>query len=113
MGSGNESANTPGTGHFILLHESDNILVCSRSAVAGQKVEVDGANHWLSTDIVLGHKIARIPLKKGDKVLRYGIPIGSMSADASAAEHIHSHNMQSDYIPAHGRGAVHEKKDRS
>lgn len=109
-----EPAKRPGeAAQFVLLHDSDNILVCARSAVAGTAVVIDGKTHMLPTDIELGHKIARRPLVAGDKVLRYGIAIGSMTANAAAAEHVHSHNLKSDYIPAHGRDAVRIREIRS
>jgi hypothetical protein len=61
----------------------------------------------------LGHKIARIGMRAGDKVLRYGVPIGSMIASAEPGDHVHSHNLKSDYIPAHARGARHSPEIRS
>ena len=94
-----------GSGAFVLLHDRDNVLVCSQSAQSGSVVEIDGIDVTLFQNIPLGHKIAREPLRKGEKVLRYGMAIGSMSADAALAEHVHNHNLQSDYIPAHGRGS--------
>lgn len=109
-----ESASDWGaTGQFVLLHEKDNILVCARSAPVGAPVEIDGTTYLLQADIALGHKIARSALKEGDKVLRYGIPIGSMTRPVKPAEHVHSHNLKSDYIPAHGRDAVHIQEIRS
>lgn len=91
---------------FVLLCPGDNILVCTRSARAGDMVEIDGRIHRLSVDIMLGHKIARVALRPGEKVLRYGMPIGSMTAAAWPADHVHRHNLASDYIPSHGRDAI-------
>lgn len=101
------------SGAFVLLHERDNILVCSQSAPAGSVTEIDGHPIMLAEDIPLGHKIARKPIARGEKVLRYGIAIGSMSADVAAGAHVHSHNLQSDYIPAHGRNASRIQEIRS
>lgn len=98
---------------FIALHEDDSILVCTRTSRAGSTVVINGTAHVLKGDILLGHKIARIALCAGDPVLRYGIKIGSMTASAKPGEHIHSHNLKSDYIPAHGRGAVRIGESRS
>lgn len=92
-------------GHFILLHETDNILVCARTARVGTTITIDGAEYLLAVDVPLGHKIARSSLARGDKVLRYGIAIGSMTQAARPGDHVHSHNLASDYIPAHGREA--------
>lgn len=92
---------------FILLHPDDNILVCRRSVAEGSTVVLDDEQVILSTSIELGHKIARHDLKAGERVLRYGFPIGSMKTAACKGEHVHGHNLSSDYIPSHGRDAVH------
>jgi len=98
---------------FLLLHPADNILVCIRSATAGQSVLIDGQVVVLAGAIELGHKVARTNLKVGDKVLRYGAPIGTMTAAAAIGQHVHSHNLVSDYIPAHGRDAAQSEEPRS
>lgn len=100
-------------GEFILLHENDSILVCTTTAFAGSTITINGNEYVVSSDILLGHKIARICLSVGDPVLRYGVKIGSMIASARPGDHIHSHNLKSDYIPAHGRDAVRIREIRS
>lgn len=92
---------------FILLHNDDNVLVCRVRAEAGETVVIDGATLPLPVTVEVGHKIARSDLKTGDKIFKYGAPIGSMTADAKAGDHIHMHNMQSDYIKTHTREATH------
>jgi len=91
---------------FILLHGNDNVLVCRAPAAAGQTVRIDGMPVVLASAIEVGHKIARRDLKPGDKILKYGAPIGSMTQAAKTGDHIHMHNMQSDYIKSHTRDAV-------
>ncbi len=88
---------------FILLHPDDNVLVCGAHAFTDDTVTIDGTVVRLSQDIDVGHKIARRDLVLGDKVVKYGAPIGSMTADAVRGSHIHMHNMQSDYIKSHTR----------
>ena len=88
---------------FLLLHPNDNVLVCRAHAFAGQGITIDGETVTLPSDVEVGHKIARRPLRAGDKVIKYGAPIGSMTADVATAAHIHMHNMQSDYIASHTR----------
>lgn len=101
------------SGQFILLHEKDNILVCARAGPAGTVVCIDNMEFVLAREIQLGHKIARVALVEGDKIFRCGIAIGSMTAPAQPGDHIHSHNLKSDYIPAHGRVAVRIREIRS
>lgn len=91
---------------FLLLHPKDNVLVCTLSAAAGDRAVLDGIEYLLSSDIALGHKIARFELKTGDKVYRYGVSIGSMTASALPGDHVHRHNLASNYISAHDRAAA-------
>ena len=88
---------------FILLHPDDNVLVCGAHAFTGDSVTIDDTSVRLSQDIDVGHKIARRDLVPGDKVVKYGAPIGSMTAAAPRGGHVHMHNMQSDYIKSHTR----------
>jgi (2R)-sulfolactate sulfo-lyase subunit alpha len=91
---------------FILLHPNDTVLVCRAATCAGAAIDIDGVAVTLPRAIEVGHKIARRTLKTGDKVVKYGAPIGSMIADAEAGEHVHMHNMKSDYIASHTRKVV-------
>lgn len=90
----------------ILLHPDDNILVVTAPLAAGQSVAVDGEPVAITTSIAVGHKIARRPLGPGDKVVKYGAPIGSMTTAAARGEHVHLHNMKSDYIASHTRDTL-------
>ncbi|MEG8013053.1 hypothetical protein [Sphingomonas sp. 22R3R2A-7] len=60
----------------------------------------------ITEKVDLGHKIALSCLKTSDKIIKYGMPIGSATADVPAGGWVHMHNMQSDYIPAHLRDAA-------
>ena len=77
----------------IRLTPADNVAVCCRTVEPGERIIVDG------------YELAVMPLGAGDKVIKYGMPIGSMTHDAPAGGWVHMHNMQSDYIPAHLRDA--------
>jgi hypothetical protein len=95
----------------ILLHPDDNILVCVKQFHPGDEISIDGENIISEIDIAVGHKIARTALSAGDKVYRYGAPIGSMTEAVAKGAHVHMHNMKSDYIPSHTR--TRQNKDRS
>ena len=92
--------------NFILLHPDDNVLICRTLAAKGSAVELDGVSVVLHEDIDVGHKIARRALNRGDKVIKYGAPIGSIMMAVAAGDHVHLHNMQSDYIASHTRKVV-------
>lgn len=93
---------------LILLHPDDNVLICVAPIAAGDILPVGGGTVPAREGITLGHKVARVALAAGDKVVKYGAPIGSMTADADAGQWVHLHNMKSDYIASHTRSAVAE-----
>ncbi len=95
----------------ILLHPDDNILVCVKHISVGDVFAIDGDAITSTIAVDVGHKIARRALSTGDKVYRYGAPIGSMTDAVAKGEHVHMHNMKSDYIPSHTRSR--QNKDRS
>ncbi len=94
-----------GTSRLILLHEDDNVFVVVAPIEAGDILTIGGGTLPAREGITVGHKIARHALAPGDKVIKYGAPIGSMTGHAQAGDWIHMHNMKSDYIAAHSRSA--------
>lgn len=93
---------TPAT--VLLMSPDDNCVIAPTALRAGTPVLIDGAAVLLSQDIAIGHKLARVALAVGDKVLRYGAIIGSVTQPIAAGEHIHTHNLASDYIPTYTLG---------
>jgi D-threo-aldose 1-dehydrogenase len=95
-----------GDARLILLHADDNVLICARPIAAGEALSVTGGSAVAREAIAIGHKVARGPLRPGDKVIKYGAPIGSMTAAAAPGDWVHMHNMKSDYIASHTRAAL-------
>jgi hypothetical protein len=85
---------------LLLLHPDDNILVARRDIAQGELVEMDGESFNMPAAIELGHKLARRALAADARVLKYGAPIGSMKIAVARGEHVHLHNLKSDYIPS-------------
>ena len=90
----------------ILLHPDDNILVAAAPIRAGDPITVDGETFPALADIGVGHKLARRDLAVGEKISKYGAPIGSMTLATPRGGHVHLHNMKSDYIATHMRDTV-------
>jgi (2R)-sulfolactate sulfo-lyase subunit alpha len=44
--------------------------------------------------VPLGHKIALRDLAAGERVIKYGVPIGVATRDIRAGEHVHVHNLK-------------------
>jgi len=93
---------------LILLAPEDNCLIAAARLPAGETLEIEGERVTLAKTIDLGHKVARRALAKDEKVLRYGAPIGHVTANVARGEHLHTHNLESDYLPTYTHDAGHE-----
>ena len=69
-------------------------------------LDIAGQPHTMAFDIALGHKLALAPIARGGKIVKYGAPIGSATADIAAGAYVHIHNMKSDYIPIYSTDAA-------
>lgn len=85
---------------LLLLHPDDNIVVARRDIAAGERVELDGESFLVPAAVELGHKVARRTIEAQARVYKYGAPIGSMKARVVRGEHVHLHNLRSDYLPS-------------
>lgn len=82
------------------LAAEDNIRVALQELQPGERVLVDGQWILVQDRIPLGHKIAVRPIAAGEKVLKYGCPIGSAAQPIQPGQHVHTHNLRSDYLPS-------------
>jgi phosphatidylserine decarboxylase len=95
---------------LILLHPSDNVLVCVAAIHASDAMTIDGKVVTAPEAVTVGHKVARRALEEGEKVLKYGAPIGSMTRPVERGGWVHMHNMKSDYIASHTRQTISEER---
>jgi hypothetical protein len=87
---------------FLLrISTEDNVFVLVRSLAAGEAVEIEGRRVALTAPLALGHKIAARDIAPGERILKYGAPIGSATRPIRQGEHVHLHNMKSDYLPTY------------
>jgi hypothetical protein len=89
---------------LLRLHPADNVLTVIKTLESGDVLVVEDARVTIPTRLPLGHKVAARALAAGEKIVKYGAPIGSAKRAIAAGEHVHTHNIQSDYIPTFARG---------
>jgi hypothetical protein len=92
--------NTDGSG-VLLLAPGDNIAVATSELPAGTERDIAGTRVVLATRVDVGHKFALRAIGKGERIVKYGAPIGVASRDIAPGEYVHTHNMGSDYIPTY------------
>lgn len=84
---------------LLVLHRDDNVAVALAPLAAGETLAVTGSPLCTSIvarmDIPSGHKIALRALARGQTVVKYGQPIGTVTQDIGAGEHVHIHNVVS------------------
>jgi altronate dehydratase small subunit len=97
----------PTDARLILQSPQDNCLIAGARLEAGERVEIEGEIVTLAKTIDLGHKVARRALRTDEKVLRYGAIIGHVTSDVQPGEHLHTHNLESDYLPTYTHDAGH------
>jgi altronate dehydratase small subunit len=86
---------------LLRLSPRDNVLVATATIEVGEKILVCGKSIHASVKLPLGHKVAARDIAPGEKIIKYGVPIGSTTLPISAGEHVHTHNMKSDYLPTY------------
>jgi altronate dehydratase small subunit len=85
----------------LRLSADDNVVVLVRSVAAGERIDVEGQEVVLAVSLGLGHKLAARAIKSGEKILKYGVAIGSATCDIPCGGHVHLDTMQSDYLPTY------------
>ncbi len=74
----------------IIINPSDNVAVALADLKCGEIHE----GVTLSEDVKKGHKFALRPIKSGENVIKYGVPIAHATEDISVGEWVHTHNVK-------------------
>jgi altronate hydrolase len=86
---------------LLLLDPSDDCVVARVPLPAGEWVVIGGRHVRLGGDLGVGHKLAARALQAGEPVRKCGAVIGRTTAAVAAGEHLHLHNLRSEYLAAH------------
>jgi altronate dehydratase small subunit len=93
----------------IQLDERDNVATTTSDVEAGEMVEVLSPQGEVvlkavpSERVIFGHKLALKPLKKSDKIIKYGEVIGVASEPIPTGAWVHTHNVESGRLPTSSR----------
>jgi len=98
-----EAANGGTDPRLMQLAPEDNVAVAKATIPAGETILIAGRTISLSEPIPTGHKVAIVPIAAGEKVKKYGAPIGSATRDIQPGQYVHTHNLKSDYLLTYTR----------
>ena len=83
---------------LMKIHPADHVLVVKNSISPGDEEQIGDIKIIFDKPLGFGHKIAAKNISKGEKVIKFGVPIGSATEDIPIGSHVHLHNLKSDYI---------------
>jgi len=86
---------------LLQLDPRDNVLTVIATLEAGDTVCIAGRQVPVPQRLLLGHKVAACDIPVGSKIIKHGAPIGSATAAIAAGQHVHVHNVKSDYLPTY------------
>ena len=93
------TANRGATAPYVRLGDDDNVVVLARRVEAGDSFSAPTGEIWtMSADLDIGNKLAAARIAAGQRVIKLGMPIGTATQAIASGEHVHSHNLRSDYI---------------
>ena len=79
----------------LLISAKDNVATALTNLVPDEVVKLDQTRITIREPIPLGHKFAVHPLKRGEKIVKYGEVIGQSTAAIARGAHVHVHNLES------------------
>lgn len=84
----------------LVLHDDDPVATAVTALRPGDEVRVvwpDGTvrTHTVSDAIPFGHKFAVSGIPEGERILKYGEPIGLAREAIEPGRHVHTHNVES------------------
>jgi altronate hydrolase len=83
------------------LSPRDNVAVALRPLKSGETVTLDGVPITIRDNIAVGHKFAAQAIEPGEIILKYHCPIGTAIAPIAPGEYVHTHNVESNYLPTY------------
>lgn len=83
---------------LIRLADQDNVAIATRNLERGAIVAVEGDELITRDAIPFAHKVAIRAIAKDGQVFKYGVPIGRAKVAIEPGQHVHVHNIRSDYV---------------
>ena len=82
----------------IQIHPDDNVCVATRPLATGSEIICGNVSFRIDESRPLGAKLALKEMHAGDKIIKFGEPIGSLTAEVAVGGYIHTQHLESDYL---------------
>jgi len=83
----------------IIMNSLDNVVTALEDIAEGEEIEYKIGKKKYSLKvkqfIPKGHKVAIKSINAGEKIIKYGVPVGQAKFDIEIGEHVHIHNVRS------------------
>lgn len=79
---------------IIRIDPRDNVAVALQDLAEGAEITLENRKYVLGEDIPRGHKFALHSIEAGEKVIKYGNPIGVAAEPIAGGSWVHIHNMK-------------------
>jgi len=93
------------------VHASDNVatLLAEANQEATLTVVGSAGNCEIRArePIAMGHKVALIPIREGESIIKFGVVIGTATRDTDPGDWVHLHNCRSQLDERSGSFDVH------
>jgi altronate hydrolase len=85
--------------NMIVLANDDNVGIALQRIAAGETAMASESRKITSREEVpLGHKIALAEIREGEKIIRFGVPVGIARSAIEPGRLVHVHNVRSQYL---------------
>lgn len=79
---------------LVKINDTDNVAVLIQDAEAGAELQSRDICITAEERIPAGHKIALRDIAAGEKIIKYGFPIGTAASDIKKGHWVHVHNVK-------------------
>lgn len=86
------------TPSIIRMANDDHVGMVTSDVRPGMEIGSGDLRLEVKDPIPFGHKIALMSVAAGEKIMKFGVPIGRAKTAIEPGEHVHVHNIESDYI---------------
>jgi len=92
-------APTTAVANMVVLAAGDNVGIALRDIELGETARSTGGPTMVTAEAIpLGHKVALRAIAEGDRIVRFGVPVGIARADIAPGQLVHIHNVRSQYL---------------